>query len=220
MAGCGSTATTRAPRRRKAAIRSPTWAPTSNTRSPRCDEAAVKPIHGRRARAVAVIDAQRPDDTARGPETFEHGLPRQTGRGRGAASSMAGSAKAERAGGGLRLFGQAADPDARECVLPTEGKAVTTASGIASAGPAARNKRIGDRRRMGHGQHADRRRNRAACAATGCAAPAPAEPHDRRGSARSSRSRGRTAGRHRNMVWPNHMIGHSRIEKVIFDRRH
>ena len=33
-AGCGSTATTRAPSLRKAATRSPTWAPMSNTRSP------------------------------------------------------------------------------------------------------------------------------------------------------------------------------------------
>ena len=35
-AGCGSTATTRAPSRRNAATRSPTWAPTSNTRSSGC----------------------------------------------------------------------------------------------------------------------------------------------------------------------------------------
>jgi len=36
-------------------------------------EAAVEPVHGCRARAMAIIDTQRPDDAARGPEAFEHG---------------------------------------------------------------------------------------------------------------------------------------------------
>ena len=48
--GCGSTATTRAPRRRNEAMRSPTWAPTSKHQIAAPHEAAVEAVHRRRAR--------------------------------------------------------------------------------------------------------------------------------------------------------------------------
>ena len=55
-----------------------------------------------------------------------------------AASAIAGSTKAERAGGGTVSSGRRPIPT-RANARPTAGQAVTTASGIASAGPAARN---------------------------------------------------------------------------------
>src|SRR5260370_7574818 len=38
------------------------------------DEAAIELVHRRGARPVAIIDAKRPDNPARGPESFEHHL--------------------------------------------------------------------------------------------------------------------------------------------------
>src|SRR5450432_2613002 len=102
-------------------------------------EARVKTVHGRCVTLMAIINAQRPDDAARGPKAFEHGV-RQAGcgRGGGAALSMAGSAKACSAAGGVVSSGRRPIP-ARASLLPIEGNAVITASGVAKAGPAARN---------------------------------------------------------------------------------
>ena len=71
--GCGSSATTRAPRRRKLPMRSPTWAPMSKARSPGAQEARVERIHGRvarrhrrsRRRSERLQRAQTPDRASR-----------------------------------------------------------------------------------------------------------------------------------------------------------
>ena len=56
--GCGSSATTRAPSRRKLPMRSPTWLPMSKARSPGLQKAPVERVHRRIARSIAVVDIQ------------------------------------------------------------------------------------------------------------------------------------------------------------------
>ena len=75
--GCGSTATTRAPRRRKLPMWSPTWEPMSKTRSPAVTNRAVERVHPRVPLRVAVVDIQRPVQEGHGrigPERRDPGL--------------------------------------------------------------------------------------------------------------------------------------------------
>ena len=134
-AGCGSIATTRAPSRRKAAMRSPTWAPASNTRSPGLTKPRIEPVHGGAVPAVAVIDAKRPGDAAGGSQALEQPHCQAAADDAGAAA-IAGSASACDPTGAAVSSGRRPMP-ARTKAAPTAGQAVSTASGIDSASPAA-----------------------------------------------------------------------------------
>ena len=56
-------------------MRSPTWVPMSNARSPGADEAGVERIHRRVARRIAIVDVERT------PERREGGVGTQVGDG-------------------------------------------------------------------------------------------------------------------------------------------
>ena len=149
-AGCGSTATTRAPSRRNDAMRSPTWAPTSNTRSSGANELAVEPVHLAAAGAVAVVDAQRAHDAAQRPPLVDEAHARGP-----AASSTRGQGERRHFPRRRGLLRQPSEPE------PHHGAADRRRGGDdrerdRQRRPAGDEQRVGDRRRDGRGQQAER----------------------------------------------------------------
>ena len=112
--GCGSSATTRAPRRRKEAMRSPTWAPMSKARSPALTKRRVERVHGAVADGIAVVDLRA---SAGPPRPCRERAPR---------SDPQGADLGRR----LELLRDAAERVALERAPPNLGEAVTTANGI------------------------------------------------------------------------------------------
>ena len=108
----------------------------SKTRSPRLHELAIQPVHGRTMLPVAVIDAQRPDDSS-----YAFGGHR-TWRSSAASAQPAGArldrgkCKGSSAGGGSFSSGMRPIPS-RAKKVPSRGEAVATANGTARMSPAA-----------------------------------------------------------------------------------
>ena len=161
--GCGSQATTRAPSRRNAAMRSPTCEPTSNTRSPGFTNRAIERVHRGAVALIAVIDAQRAHDAARVRVVVGHQCARAAPRPRSPAA-RAGAAAA----GGAFSSGSAPMP-ARISARPTDGHEVIDRERDRQRGPGRDEQRVGDRRRHREGEHQDASTSRAACAARAAA---------------------------------------------------
>ena len=77
------------------------------------DELAIEPVHGRRARPIAVIDAQRADDAAGGPKGVEHRVKPRWAVETALAVSIAGSIKRMQRGRRRYFFGQPPEADTR-----------------------------------------------------------------------------------------------------------
>src|SRR5690242_17881227 len=102
----------------------------------RLDEARVEPAHRGAVALAAVIDAQRPDDAAKGAKALAHQAERS------ATASIAGKPSLRSGSGGAVSSGSAPTP-ARISARPTEGHEVMMASGMESAGPPAMNSAYG-----------------------------------------------------------------------------
>ena len=209
-AGCGSTATTRAPSRRNAAMRSPTWAPTSNTRSPARTNWPIEAIHGAAPRAAAVVDAQRADDAAQRPPLVAKRHARAPGRELDRRQSASARHLRRRRG----LLRQAAEPDPHQRAAERRRRGDDRERDRQQR-PAGDEQRIGDGRRHGQRQQATSADSPSSVCGHNCRA---ASDHGTWWSSRACAPQPTerpVSSRAMNMVCANHMIGDSSRKKIV-----
>ena len=172
-------------------------------------ELGVEPVHRRARRAVAVIDAQRAHDPARGPQGFQHGV---TPAARPAVTARQGERRQRRR---RRSVSSGRRPmPMRASSRPSAGHAVNTASGIDSAGPPAMQTGVAECGRMRGGEQAE-----AGQSERGVRPQLTQRQRPRHGVVVAhlpiqpmARPNGSPA---RNSVWPIHMIGDSRMKNTV-----